>query len=686
MKARIKILVVILAVVLSLTVSVTAACAGDGAPEEPAAVPTLVDVLSLRVVPILEKGAAFVDAFVGALLAGRRPVEALSGALRDVGLDRVANWLDKVAAAVSDLWDQVKPFVVQILEWIGAHVELRDVLAALGVAISTVIIPAIGGLIASAAPVIAVFMGLVGLFTLVRTAWKEDWGGIRSFVQRATARVARIVSGLVDKVRKGGLGEIFASFDIGGILKRAWAAIAGLDWSGIGATILQGIGRGLAAGYEIVRGWVLEHIVTPLSTFITETDWSAVGQAILGKIGEIWGQIKTWVSDELGGLLDILTGSGEAETAGGGGILGILDKITGFVNGPGGTAISVIGVILGLLTGWGAPIAIVIGLVKMLSWAWENDLGGIREFTANLVADIEGWFAGIGTWAQTTFEDVKGYISDALSTLQPFFDQLQAGWNWINGVAIPTLQRWGRAFMRGLQPHLEKMQGTLTKFKEDLGPKLQKIWAKLLEAWDKISDTIMTKLWPAIQNLLEALGITDENVEGLFGSLGELAGFLLEVGLGVLLGTITFALDALVLAIEAGSMIIEGLVLNFTLWADALASVINEIDRLSKMSVTEIFEEFTGIELPTWLEPGSPPPLYYALRDIGKAMDLVAGKELPGFDMGLPDGTMSNLGRSVDRSMSAQDNMPSVVLYGPVYVEGVQDGQGLIEELQALAG
>jgi hypothetical protein len=563
--------------------------------------PPLLSIIE-ELAPKVAAGAESVAEFVGALLDGESPVEALKDLLGDL------------FPAIADM------------DWRNLG---RDVLRGIG----------------------------SGLARGVR--WARDWASeyivqpIVSFITETDWGAA--ARGILTKIGDG----LATGYDV----VRGWVSdhivtpmisfVTETDWGEVARSILTKIGEGLATGYETVRGWVSEHIVAPIATFITETDWGAVGQSILTKLNEVWEGIGTWVSEKLGGLLDKFTG-GEAPAAGGGGLLGILDKITGFVNGPGGTVLSVLGAIVGLLTGIGAPIAIAIGAVKLLSLAWETNFGGIQEFTAGFAENVKSWFGDIRESAGS------------------FVGRLEEVWAWITGVAIPTLRRWGRAFALGIQPHLERMQETLADFQENIGPKLQRIWDKLSEAWGRISETVQTHLWPAIQNLMEALGLTD--VEALSGQFGDLAGLLLEVGLGILLQNIEWALDGLAIAIDVVSVIIEGLVLNFSMWVDVIADVIDAIDRLSKMSIEEIFEELMGVELPEWLKPGSPPPLYYALMDIGKAMDHISAKQMPGFG-GLGD----------DAAGGGQGSGSQLTIYGPVILEGVEDGRGFLESLQALA-
>ena len=145
--------------------------------------PPLVDFLEGMVIPALERGAGFVDTLVSSILSGQSPIEALQTALQSLGLEQVAETIGMVAGKVQELWGIAQPYIQQAIGWISQHVELKDVLLALGIAIASVVIPAIVSLVSSIAPVIAVGVALVAIIALVRNAWETDWGGIRSFIQ-----------------------------------------------------------------------------------------------------------------------------------------------------------------------------------------------------------------------------------------------------------------------------------------------------------------------------------------------------------------------------------------------------------------------------------------------------------------------------------------------------------------------
>jgi hypothetical protein len=93
--------------------------------------------------------------------------------------------ISKVTLAIIDIKDRVLEFLEPVIEWIQENVKLEDILTALGIVIAAVVIPAIISIVSALAPVVAAVAGLILVVTLLRDAWEEDWGGIRTFLTNA---------------------------------------------------------------------------------------------------------------------------------------------------------------------------------------------------------------------------------------------------------------------------------------------------------------------------------------------------------------------------------------------------------------------------------------------------------------------------------------------------------------------
>lgn len=94
----------------------------------------------------------------------------------------LAKQVSEVANKVMDFFDAVVEFLTPIWEWIKSFVSLRDILMAAGVVIASVILPIIGGLIVSLASVLAPVLAIIAVIAILRNAWENDWGGIRTWM------------------------------------------------------------------------------------------------------------------------------------------------------------------------------------------------------------------------------------------------------------------------------------------------------------------------------------------------------------------------------------------------------------------------------------------------------------------------------------------------------------------------
>lgn len=210
--------------------------------------------------------------FVEALRQGYDPATAFGVAWGMIGnaLGLSAEQIQTVREFIVGLMTQVTAVVEPVVTWIKNNVELKDVLIALGLAIASVIVPAILSVAAAAAPVLAGFALLVAAVAIVRRAWEENWGGI----QEKTAAVVEFVSGLIAFLKDwwaANSDQIFAK------ARDIWERIRGV----IEIAILA-----------------VQAIITTIATAI-QTFWAEHGEAIVAKAQEAWELIKTTISNFL---------------------------------------------------------------------------------------------------------------------------------------------------------------------------------------------------------------------------------------------------------------------------------------------------------------------------------------------------------------------------------------------------
>jgi TP901 family phage tail tape measure protein len=100
----------------------------------------------------------------------------LEGGTLNDWLDLLPAGLQPVIDGITNLVELVTPFVQRVVAWIQENVKLQDVLIGLGVAIASVVIPAI---ISIVGPIAATFAVVVGAVMLLRKAWEKNWGDIQ---------------------------------------------------------------------------------------------------------------------------------------------------------------------------------------------------------------------------------------------------------------------------------------------------------------------------------------------------------------------------------------------------------------------------------------------------------------------------------------------------------------------------
>jgi phage-related protein len=88
------------------------------------------------------------------------------------------SWYNRII----EVKDAIVEFMAPIVDWIANTVTWKDVLIALGIAIASVVIPAIVSLLATILPLILIFGAIVLAVALLRKAWETDWGGIRTWL------------------------------------------------------------------------------------------------------------------------------------------------------------------------------------------------------------------------------------------------------------------------------------------------------------------------------------------------------------------------------------------------------------------------------------------------------------------------------------------------------------------------
>lgn len=118
-------------------------------------------------------------------------------------LEPVNQFIDTIAMVGQEIGKILEP----IIKWVSENVKLSDVLTVIGIAIASVVLPAIVGLIGAFAGFAAPIAGLILLVAGLRKAWDEDFLGIRTTI---TEKVLPELQKFVDWFNEsGGLVGVF---------------------------------------------------------------------------------------------------------------------------------------------------------------------------------------------------------------------------------------------------------------------------------------------------------------------------------------------------------------------------------------------------------------------------------------------------------------------------------------------
>ncbi len=282
--------------------------------------PPLMRILEGPVARAFERVAQVAADLFWMLSVGVEPLSALKMALTQLVGPEVAEKIMEIVDAVSGFIETAKEVLGPIVEWVTENAKLEDVLIALGLTIASVVLPALWGIIAAAAPVIGVFLVLAGLVALIRSAWEEDFLGIRTFVETTLATIKEWWSEHGEEVKakaleiwetvKTTIAEKWEEIKTGiteaiGVVEEEWEehgdeikaeateiwedVLATLEWFGgqyetlFAAFRLASEGEWFEFGAKLREVWDAAWLAieTTFNTFIDETDWEGAGETIV---------------------------------------------------------------------------------------------------------------------------------------------------------------------------------------------------------------------------------------------------------------------------------------------------------------------------------------------------------------------------------------------------------------------
>jgi hypothetical protein len=403
----------------------------------------------------IQRGATAFSGFVSSLMGGAPFIDSLTVALMKLFGNDIGLKFYDIAMQVQNFFQRIQELLEPVWNAISSFVSWKDILAGLGIAIASVVIPAIIGIIATLAPIIATIALVIVVVALLRKAWETDWQGIRekaaavwAWLQVAFANIKEWLAVAIPKAI-----QILSDFWTN-TLQPAITAV--YNW--LSSVLIPFIVN------EVVP-WLQENIpkaIQKLSDFWTTVLWPAI-QAV-------WGFIKDKVIPAFVDLVEWLATNipkaiSTAKTFWEEHLKPALEKVWKFIKED------LWPVFLDVAEWLGTTIPRVIATAKSF---WEETLKpALTDVWSFIKTYLWPAFVDIATWLGDTIGKVittaAGFWQD---TLRP---ALEAVWKFINESLLPILKDLGGFLKDTLQFILDNISGAFKGIRDTVGWVIDKV-------------------------------------------------------------------------------------------------------------------------------------------------------------------------------------------------------------------
>jgi len=283
-------------------------------------------------------------------------------------------------------------------------------------------------------------------------------------------------------------------------------------------------------------------------------------------------------------------------------------------------------------------------------WSWLQEVippaieyltGVWNDYLAPALAAVGGFISGtlipiLGTIAAWLIEHIpvaiETFVGFWLGTMKPAMDEV---WAFISDNIVPiftTVWEW-------LETNIPNAIATVSDYWQNtLKPAMEAVWEfmndSLFPLLETVADFVKTTFSLAVRIFA---GVWENQLEPALKNVWE---WFDEKILPVLRDVWEFIKDHVQPLIKEFT---ENQLEKFKGALDRIAEAFNNVREFIQ-KVTDALKE---VELPEWMEPGSPPPLFYALNDISRAMGHLSGVELPRLKVGLDMPPMAGMMASV---------------------------------------
>lgn len=283
------------------------------------------------------------------------------------------------------------------------------------------------------------------------------------------------------------------------------------------------------------------------------------------------------------------------------------------------------------IVGLVSPIMLVIGAAALLGAAWAGNWGGIQEKTFAVWAVVQPILTQLMTWLQVNIPIALQFLSTAWSTI--LLPAITAFVGFLTSTVFPMFASFISTYIDVTTTRAQVLADTWTTY---LLPAIQAVWGFI--------NTSLVPLFQSINNLIGAV---------LTKTLQAWAGLWQNVLLPAIRAVWQFiSANVIPIFIDIGSTISESVTPSANDLANNILPALTEGLETVVKWIKDATSYFKGLAsainnmtLPSWLQPGSPPPLAYALQDIAAGANM-AGKAMSGFSLATID-SLLNIKRDV---------------------------------------
>lgn len=398
--------------------------------------------------------------FFAQLAAGEDILESVARLFRRFFL--VLGAPASVVNALSDAFIILGRVIGGFFEFLNSIGDSTDVFIVLGIAIGSVVIPAILGIVAAAAPVIAVFIAMVAAVHVLRRAWATNFLGIRDIITSVVERVQEWVGAVTDvfALFRSGLGsgdDFWSSLSLAlsnvGInldsfierlqsmfegLRNFFVDVGGQLWDIIRNQIiplLVSMGGHLIELWELVRphlealaNWFLRDALPFIGNMITTWLIPAIS-TLIGWLQRLWSDVAPFILQLVDFFLNrfippIVNVLSNVLWPIIRGTIGILQSIWRFVS-------PALGQLYNWFVGWGIPA--IMFAIEALLWAWD----GLARLLVGIWNFIEPGIRLFGQGIEIFFLLMGRGIKSGQELWSQFVEILRLLWDRIQ----PSVQR-----------------------------------------------------------------------------------------------------------------------------------------------------------------------------------------------------------------------------------------------------